>query len=209
MPRKRHRIHANPFSIRGDVDPVDVQNVFESHAPLALDIGCGQGWFALELAKAHPEWNVLGIEIREHLVKQVQQLAKEHALNNLWAVFANANTHLSGLIPDRSVLFVSLNFPDPWFKKRHHKRRVLTSAWLGVLCNKMIPGAEIHVTTDYAPLAKDMLQVLSNTPDFANLHASHFAKNSTTGILSKRERTHLERGNQVYRLHFRYVANQK
>lgn len=202
---RRHRIHANPFTVRGPIEVPDWRAVYGREAPMALDIGFGKGAFLLELARRHPEWNVLGLEIRDHLVADVLDAGHAAGLTNLHAMLANANSHLGELVPNGSVAFVSINFPDPWYKKRHHKRRVVQPAWLAVLLTKLAMGAELHAMTDYAPIAEQMRDVLGACPA---LHVPHgtarFASESTTGITTERELTHLRRGDPVYRLHYVY-----
>ncbi|MDP7040604.1 MAG: tRNA (guanosine(46)-N7)-methyltransferase TrmB, partial [Myxococcota bacterium] len=141
MKRQRFRRHANPFSMPKAISVPDWQSIYERRAPMALDIGFGQGEFILSLAQKHPQWNVLGIEIREHLVENLLTMAQEAECSNLHALVANANIHLETLIPNHCLEFVSINFPDPWFKRRHHKRRVLSKDWLVTLLKKVRPGA--------------------------------------------------------------------
>lgn len=203
--RPRHRQHGNPFNVRGDMDRPDWQTVFGRDAPFALDIGFGAGQFAVALARQHPEWNVVGIEIRQHFVDQLTEAAQRQGLSNVHALVANANIHLDALIPDASTVFVSINFPDPWFKKRHHKRRVIRPEWITTLGQKLRPGAELHMMTDYEPVATEIEAILDSAPGFSNVHGTGvFPAESTTGFSSEREATHLKRGEPVYRLHFRY-----
>jgi tRNA (guanine-N7-)-methyltransferase len=206
--RSRHRHHANPFTVRGALTPLDLAAVFHRQAPLALDVGFGRGAFLVELARRHPEWNVLGIELREFLVAKAKAQARALDLTNLHAVIANANAHLSALVPDRSLAFVAINFPDPWFKRRHQKRRVVTRQWLEALATKLMPGAQIHAMTDYEPLARVLLEVFEANPGYCNLAGpGRFAQESTTGILTEREIKHQGRGQPIWRLHYLYRAS--
>ena len=205
--RRRHRKHANPFTVRHEVAPLDELAVFGREAPLALDIGCGRGAFPVELARRRPAWNVLGLEIREHLVAMTLERARRLGVTNVHAIFANANLHLERLVRDRKVVFVSINFPDPWFKKRHHKRRVLNHALLDVLSRKVLPGAELHAMTDHEELALEMLARLEERSELENLAGpGRFAEASTTGIATERERKHMERGSPIYRIHVRWLT---
>jgi len=201
--QRRHRIHGNPFSVLGPEQPPNWPSIFGRDAPLGLEIGFGAGEFTLELAAKHPDLNVIGVEIRPHLASSLNQRAKANQLANLHALVANANQHLGDLVPNSSLTLVVLNFPDPWFKARHHKRRVLNPEFLDILASKCALGAELHAMTDYPELAAVMLEHLESSPDFHNLTpGSGFAAESTTGILSRRERTHTARGQRIYRLRF-------
>jgi len=201
--KQRHRLHANPFNIRGRLLVPDWTAIYGRAAPIAIDVGFGDGRFTLELARRHPEWNVLGLEIREHLVGDLGQEAAAAGLKNLHALVANANLQLDDLLPERSVVFVAVNFPDPWYKQRHHKRRVVNAAWVRLLAPKLAPKAELHAMTDYAPVAREILTVVEADSVFVNLDgAGRFATESTTGIPTERELTHLRRGEPIYRLRF-------
>ena len=208
--RRRHRIHANPFSVRWSGEIPDWQTVYAKEAPLALEVGFGPGQFLLELARQHPKWNVLGLEIRPHLVERVLEVAKTEGLGNVHAVLANANLHLDELIPDRSLQFVAINFPDPWFKKRHHKRRVVQWDWLNLITQKLQDGAQFHLMTDYAPIGHEAAELFAQRDDFEFESPSQgFASETTTGIRSERELIHMRRGDQIYRLHLRFRCTSK
>ena len=202
MRHNRHRQHANPFNIRGPIEVPHWGEVFGREAPIAVDVGCGGGDFTLALARQHPEWNVVGLEIRQHFVSGLIEKAGKLQISNLWALLANANLHLHDLFENESVIFVSLNFPDPWYKKRHHKRRVMQTSWLDILAKKMLPGGTLHLMTDFLPIAESSLEILRVHPEFSPLEADDFLSQSSTGIFSEREQTHLRRGDPVYRLHY-------
>lgn len=203
--RQRHRRHANPFTVRGAVEHVDWAQVYRREAPFALDIGCGPGRFVCDLAAAHPEWNVLGLEIRQHLVEEVRHGITARRLPHAWAMVANANLHLAQLLPPRSVAFVSVNFPDPWYKKRHRKRRVVNAEWIKELCDKLAPGAEFHAMTDFLPIAREIREVLGKHPHFTcAIGGDGFASSSTTGLASEREIKHMQRGETIFRLRYVY-----
>lgn len=208
--RTRFRKHANPFTVR---DPPQVPNWAELYgrvAPLALDVGFGAGQFLVGLARKHPAWNILGLEIREHLVASALRAIQKQGLTNAHALLANASFHVADLLPQRSVVFVSMNFPDPWYKKRHHKRRVLRPTWLDDLEPKLKVGAEFHGMSDYEPIALEMQEILDGRPGWTSLEGpGQLAEQSTTGITSEREVKHLARGNRVYRLHFRYSCKKR
>ncbi|TVQ13396.1 MAG: tRNA (guanosine(46)-N7)-methyltransferase TrmB, partial [Leptolyngbya sp. DLM2.Bin27] len=113
--------------------PVDVPHwseVFDNpQRPLHIDIGCGKGVFLLHMAQLAPEWNFLGLEIRRPVVESAQRRQQEAGLSNLHFMYCNVNISLPALLAswgDQNPLQqVSIQFPDPWFKKRHQKRRVL------------------------------------------------------------------------------------
>jgi tRNA (guanine-N7-)-methyltransferase len=182
--------------------------VYGREAPFALDIGFGAGCFLLGLARQHPEWNVLGLEIRQAWVDRVLHEAQGQDLRNVHALLANANLHLEDLLPRESVAFVAINFPDPWFKKRHHKRRVVQAQWLDMLETRLKPGAEIHAMSDYEPIAVEIRERLDERPNLINTAGmARFAEQSTTGITTEREQKHQGRGESIYRMRFIYEPN--
>lgn len=202
---KRHRRHANPFTVRHDLSHVNLAELFGRRAPLAIDVGCGPGLFCQQLAAQHPEYNVLGLEIRPHLVAETEALARAQGLTNVRCLLANASLHLPALLAPREVHFISVNFPDPWYKKRHHKRRVVDAAWLEAMGPALAPGAHIHAMSDYLPIATEMRDTLRAAADFEDLHPGEaWPEHSTTGLTSEREQTHLGRGEPIYRMTFRY-----
>ncbi len=204
---KRHRRHANPFTVRHDLSHIDIAGLFIRAAPLAIDIGCGPGLFVQQLATEHPEWNVLGLEIRPHLVAHAQGLAQSAQLSNVHCLLANASLHLPNLLGRGQVAFISVNFPDPWYKKRHHKRRVVDAAWLEAMGPSLAVGAEVHAMSDYLPIAEQMRDTLRQAAAFEDLTPGDaWPEASTTGLTSEREQTHLGRGEPIYRMAFRFTA---
>lgn len=205
----RHRIHGNPFSVRAPETPLNQELLYGRTAPLALEIGFGRGQFLLDLAAKRPQWNVLGLEIRDHFVESAIKRAKEQSLPNLHAVVANANIHLGELVEDASVGFVSINFPDPWFKKRHQKRRVIRDEFLDLLDQKFIEGGELHIMTDFQPIGEEALEMLSAHPRFESLSGEDtFLSASSTNIRSEREDTHEGRGDPIYRVAYKTKAKE-
>ncbi len=168
MPRVRVHQHVNPLSpyYRQEPNPVDLSRVFAApERPLLLDIGCARGRFLLRMAKAEPEWNYLGVEIREPLVDEANRLANEAGLENLHYVFCNAMLWLDRLladIPEGVLRDVTIQFPDPWFKKKHAKRRMVNSELVDNVSKHLSPGGRIFIQTDIEPLADEMFVQFRN-----------------------------------------------
>ncbi|CAO1620553.1 unnamed protein product [Parajaminaea phylloscopi] len=207
--RYKHRLHTNPFNFHEALPVIDQGELFGREAPLALDVGCGSGAFTAELAKQHPEWNCIGNEIRKHYVEDVELKKEAESLTNLRGLFANANLQLPGMLPDDSIVFFSHNFPDPWFKKRHEKRRVLNVKFLYDMRPKFKDGCELHIMTDYQPIGESMRKALMACSFLRPLRGNHdFIEKSTTNIFSEREITHQEkRGEPIWRMAYVYDAS--
>ena len=132
---------------------------------LHLDIGCAGGEFLYDLALVNPSWNYLGIEIREKLVKNAKLKFLEREIKNLYFVFGNANNILNdaqGKFIIENLKSISFNFPDPWFKKRHHKRRVIQPKFINILSNSLQKGTLIFIKTDVKDLFDYMDCVILN-----------------------------------------------
>jgi len=162
MARVRVHQHVNPLSPYYTARPetVDLQQVFaRPEQPLHLDIGCARGRFILKMAEAEPEWNFLGVEIREPLVTEANEITSEKGLPNLRYEFCNAMIWLGPLledIPEGILQMVTIQFPDPWFKKKHAKRRMVNAELVEVVVERLAAGGEIFIQTDIEFLAEEM-----------------------------------------------------
>lgn len=165
MGRVRVHQHVNPLSpfYRQAPKAVDLRKVFaQPGRPLLLDVGCARGRFLLRMAEAEPEWNYLGVEIRHPLVDEANRLAAEAGLSNLHYAFCNAMLWLERLIsdiPSDELQMVTIQFPDPWFKKKHAKRRMVNSELVATVVDKLAKGGRIFVQTDIEFLAEEMFEL--------------------------------------------------
>ena len=163
------RQHVNPLSKNFDEIekiPSLVEMFDDSKLNLHLDIGCAGGEFLFDLALFNTNWNYLGIEIRERLVKTAKLKVREREVKNLYFVFGNAknilNDYNNKFIINK-LKSISFNFPDPWFKKKHFKRRVIQPEFINILSNSMEKGSLIFVKTDVSDLFTYMDEtILSN-----------------------------------------------
>ena len=163
------RQHVNPLSSNfKQIERIpSLSEMFgDSKLNLHLDIGCAAGEFLFDLALVNTSWNYLGIEIREKLVKNARLKVLERGIKNLNFVFGNANNILNddqSKFIIKNLKSISFNFPDPWFKKRHYKRRVIQPEFIDVLSNSLRKGSLIFIKTDVKDLFDFMdLTILSN-----------------------------------------------
>jgi tRNA (guanine-N7-)-methyltransferase len=167
MPRVRVHQHVNPLApfYRQAPEPIDLDAVFaDPGRPLHLDIGCARGRFLLRMADAEPGWNFLGVEIREPLVDEANRLALEAELTNLHYAFCNAMLWLDRLIenvPDDLLQMVTIQFPDPWFKKKHAKRRMVNAELAETVVDKLAVNGKIFIQTDIEFLAEEMHELFA------------------------------------------------
>ena len=152
------RQHVNPLSRNFDEIeriPSLAEMFDDSKLNLHLDIGCASGQFLFDLALVNKDWNYLGIEIRERLVNSAREKLIEKEIKNLYFLFGNANKILNDPQSEfivKNIKSISFNFPDPWFKKRHRKRRVIQPEFINTLSDSLQKGSLIFIKTDVKDL---------------------------------------------------------
>jgi len=174
------RQHVNPLSSNfNQIEKIpSLTEMFgDSKLNLHLDIGCAAGEFLFDLALFNTNWNYLGIEIREKLVKTAKLKVEEREIKNLYFVFGNANNILNDSQSKfiiKNVKSISFNFPDPWFKKRHFKRRVIQPEFINILSNLMQKGSLIFIKTDVKDLFDYMDCTISSNFNFKTIDKKDF-----------------------------------
>ena len=144
---------------------------------LHLDIGCAAGEFLFDLALVNTTWNYLGIEIREKLVKNAKLKVIEREIKNLYFIFGNANNILNDVQNKfiiKNLKSISFYFPDPWFKKRHYKRRVIQQGFINMLANSLQRGSLIFIKTDVKDLFNYMDCTISSNFHFKTIDKKDF-----------------------------------
>ncbi len=166
------RQHVNPLSqfFQLPLSLPNKSNLFkDSHSPIHLDIGSAKGEFLIELASKYPKWNFLGLEIREALVSSSERKRKKLELQNLKFLYCNVNVSLDGWLSDLEddqLKRVSIQFPDPWFKRKHIKRRVLKISLLNSIARYMSKNGELFIQSDIFNLIESMSYVIDNSKYF-------------------------------------------
>lgn len=151
---------------------IDFDAVFERRAPVILEIGFGNGDALIAEATAHPENDYLGIEVHRPGIGNLLRKLESSELKNVRAMLADAKEVLAAQIPEASLSGVHLFFPDPWPKKRHHKRRLVQPDFAALVMRKLRPGGYFHLATDWQDYAGHMAAVLSLTPGLADVSGS-------------------------------------
>ena len=186
-----------PFAPR----PLDFAAVFGRSAPTIAEIGFGMGETTARIAAEHPETNYLCMEVHAPGVGSLLKQVAEHALTNVRIVRHDAVEVLREMVPERSLAGIHVFFPDPWPKKRHHKRRLVQPPFAQLAASRLVPGGFIHVATDWQEYAEHVLAVLSATPGLANT-AEDFAPRPESRPQTKFERRGLKLGHGVWDIVF-------
>ena len=186
---------------------VDLDILFGRHAPRILEIGFGNGVSLAEMAANHPENDYLGIEVHRPGVGNLLLQIEEQALNNIRVSNDDAVEVLAQQIPDASLDAVYLFFPDPWHKRKHHKRRIVQPAFVGLLHRKLIPGGLFHMATDWENYAEHMMAVMSSVDGFENTAGSgqYIARPEYRPLTKCEQRGH-RLGHGVWDIVFKKVA---
>tara|TARA_R110002111_G_scaffold27913_9_gene59958 strand:- start:5088 stop:5777 length:690 start_codon:yes stop_codon:yes gene_type:complete len=183
--------------------PLDLSTVFSNDRPTTLEIGFGNGESLATMAEANPERNFIGIEVHRPGVGHLLRLIQEKELRNIRLFDTDAIDVLQLAIADHSLDCVQLFFPDPWHKKRHHKRRIVQTAFLDLIHSKLQPGGCFHAATDWQPYAEHILDTLNAHPGFINNATDGYSKRPENRPLTKFENRGLRLGHGVWDMIFR------
>jgi len=157
------------YGIDYQPQPLDLAAVFGNDNPVTIEIGFGMGASLAEQAAAYPEVNFLGIEVHRPGVGSLLARMREGGQTNIRVMSHDAVEVLEHMIPDNSIARVQLFFPDPWHKKRHHKRRIVKPAFVQQLNQKLREGGIFHMATDWENYAEHMLAVMQAEKGWHNL----------------------------------------
>ncbi|HOY33604.1 MAG TPA: tRNA (guanosine(46)-N7)-methyltransferase TrmB [Piscinibacter sp.] len=186
-----------PFEPR----PADFSETFGRKAPHIVEIGFGMGDATAQIAQARPELDFIGIEVHPPGVGALLQRIEERALSNLRIFQHDAVEVLEQMVAPASLAGVHVFFPDPWHKKRHHKRRLIQAPFVALLASRIAPGGYLHCATDWQPYAEQMLAVLSAEPGLRN-RFDGYAPRPDYRPLTKFENRGLKLGHGVWDLVF-------
>ena len=190
--------HALPYS----PEPLDLNAAFGRVAPKTLEIGFGMGETTASIAQAHPQIDYLGIEVHSPGVGSLLKQIDELGLTNVRIVQHDAVEVVLHMIAPASLDAIHVFFPDPWPKKRHHKRRLIQPAFVALLASRLKAGGYIHLATDWHEYAEQMLEVLRGEPLLTNT-AEDYAPRPDYRPLTKFEQRGLRLGHGVWDLVFR------
>lgn len=196
-----------------DLPPFDREPIIDPRAwfgdraalPLEIEIGSGKGTFLAQQAPQRPQANFLGIEWAGEFFRYAADRIRRHAIANVRLLHADAIEFIHFRCPDAIAAVIHLYFPDPWPKKRHHKRRLIQAPLVALLASRLAPGGYLHCATDWQPYAEQMLAVLGAEPALVNTGAGYAARPDWRPQ-TKFEQRGLRLGHGVWDLVFRRRA---
>jgi len=181
----------------------DFTDIFKRTAPITLEIGFGNGESLATMAKNAPERDFIGIEVHRPGVGHILHLIEKYGLTNLRVIRDDAVEIIKNNIAENSLDCVQLFFPDPWHKKKHHKRRIVQTDFVSLLATRLQKGGIFHMATDWQEYAEHMAEVMEAHPDFTSISDSPYSPKPDSRPETKFERRGLDRGHGVWDLLYR------
>jgi tRNA (guanine-N7-)-methyltransferase len=184
---------------------LDLVQAFGRQAPTILEIGFGMGETTEKIAQSQPQNNFLGVEVFNAGVGALLRRVEDHQINNVRIIQHDAVEVVREMILPDTLAGVHIYFPDPWPKKRHHKRRLLQAPFVQLLTSRLMAGGYVHCATDWQPYAQQMLEVLSAEPGLVNT-ADDYAPRPDYRPLTKFENRGIRLGHGVWDLIFKRIG---
>lgn len=182
----------------------NVNTIFSRNAARVLEIGFGSGFSLLAMAKSHPEQDFIGIETYQPGIGTLLLGIDAEQLENIRIYYADAVEVLSHSIPENSLDIVQIFFPDPWPKRKHHKRRLIQASFVNLVLTKLKSGGTLHLATDWQDYAEHMMKVLSSITELKNLAGpmQYANRSDQRPIITKFEQRGKQSGRVIWELQF-------
>ena len=194
--------HWERFCLNPEMD-VNFADIFGNDAPIIIEIGFGNGDSLAKMAAENPDKNYIGIEVHRPGVGHLLMKIDEMQLSNVRIYCHDAIEILEKRVPDNSLAGLHLFFPDPWHKKKHHKRRIVRDSFVALLERKLASNGYFHAATDWGNYAEWMLEMLNRAPNFENLSPTQtFCERPDYRPLTKFEQRGIRLGHGVWDVMF-------
>lgn len=196
------------FGIEYGDDLLNLESAFGRAAAVVLEIGFGNGDTLVQQATENPDKNYIGIEVHEPGVGHCLLKARDANINNLRLIIHDAIEVLTNQVPLESLSRLNLYFPDPWPKKRHHKRRIVQHDFLGLIADRLKAGGTLNVATDWAGYAEHIDEILSQSDHFTCTdRREHDGEQPLDRPRTKFERRGLKKGHRIWDWCFKKTTN--
>lgn len=191
------------FGLTRQIGIFKFQEIFGNNHPVIFEIGFGMGDSLAQMAKDNPELNFVGVDVHPPGIGTLLRLIEEENLTNIRVVQDDAKLVLQECIADNSLDKVQIFFPDPWHKKRHHKRRLIQTEFIRSLLPRIKPGGELHLATDWENYAEQMMEVLSAIGELENQFGAGIFATKSDRPITKFQRRGERLGHDVWDLAFK------
>ena len=205
--QKAYERHMEKWSLEKNDAILDWESIYKNNNPVTLEIGFGMGDSFAQMAAQQPEMNFLGIEVHQAGIGRLLNLVEKEQLENIRVICGDAVEVLKNQIANNSLQRVNIYFPDPWHKKRHHKRRLIQPDFVNLLGEKITTNGLLHVATDWENYAEHVLEVMAQCKQFKNIAGKEvFSSASELGRPeTKFERRGLNLGHEVWDMAFALI----
>ncbi len=194
------------YGIEFSDSSLDFSTTFGNGKAVTLEIGFGNGESLAQMAREQPEQNFIGVEVHRPGVGHLLQVIDRNQLSNIRVICADATEVMNAMIPAGSLDTLQLFFPDPWPKKRHHKRRIISTDFTQQVASKLKRGGILHIATDWQHYAEAALEVLAKNQQLKNLSATaNYIPRPAERPITKFEQRGLKLGHGVWDLMFRRI----
>lgn len=173
---------------------------FGRRAPLEVDLGCGRGEYAWQRAVSFPTINVVALDNRKKWISRLRERCQARGISNLRAIRCDVTQDLPILFAESSVAAFTIHHPDPWWKKRHRKRRLVSTGFVELAARLLVPGGWVFLQTDVPDLADEMKAAFGAMPVFAPVDGEAWKRERMGDLRSHREKKCLQLGLPVRRL---------
>ncbi len=197
-------LYWSKYGLESDTTVRDLESLFGNTNPVVLEIGFGMGASLYEMASSAPDTNFIGVEVHRPGVGALLTMAGDAGLGNLRVFCCDANELIDRWLPEASLSRIQLFFPDPWHKKRHHKRRLVQAEFIQRIERVLHNDGTFHMATDWEPYAQHMLEVMEASDGFENISDAHgFVPRPDYRPVTKFERRGQRLGHGVWDLIYR------
>ncbi len=181
----------------------DWPGLFQNGNPLKLEIGFGNGAFLIDMSVREPQSNFIGMDFYHKGIRKVITRMDRLHLKNIRVAYGSASEKIPILFEDGELSEVFINFPDPWPKKRHHKRRLIKPQFVETLAGKLAPGGKVRIATDFEAYALEILEVMKADIRFTNPHEDQgFLHERNDVPKTKYEKSFLNAGKKIFYFDF-------
>lgn len=199
--RRSYAQYRQQWCIPYEHKSLNFTDIFGNTAPVTIEIGFGMGQATAQIAQDHPQNNYLGMEVHVPGVGRLLGEIQKRSLTNLFIIEHDALETVETMVPDNSVSAFHIFFPDPWPKKKHHKRRLVQRPHTDVLAQKLAPGGYVYMATDWDEYAESALAELTATPSLHNRFES-YAPHQEWRPMTRFEQKGIEAGHAIHELFF-------